>query len=209
MRSMVCAVLVMLAGAVAPTAAQERQVGLKLGVNVSSLVFEGDEVEAYNDRRLGFLGGGFTVLPVGGPLAVQIEALFSQKGAKLEIEEQNLEAALELDYLDVPVMLRFQGPASGSTRLHIFGGPAIGYRMGARRKLSDGSSEFTQGVVENIEDEIERFDLGIVAGAGVDIGRRIVVDARYSWGIRAINKDTSDGVEIKNRVFSIMGGVRF
>ena len=107
------------------------------------------------------------------------------------------------------MMLRFQGPGSGSTRLHIFGGPSVAYRMGARRKVSDSSSDFTEGVVDNIENEIERFDIGIVAGAGVDIGRRLVVDARYSWGLGAINKDTSDGLEIKNRVLSIIGGVRF
>ena len=206
MRSIVCAVMVILAGGASTAVAQERQVGAKAGVNAASLA--GDGSDSYNDPRLGFLAGGFTVLPVRGPIAIQLEALFSQKGAKLSVNE-DLEATLELDYLDIPVMLRFQAPASGSTRLHIFGGPSVGYRMGARSKISDSTFNFAEGSIDNIEDDIERFDFGIVAGAGVDIGRRIVVDARYSWGLSTVNKDTSEGIEIKNRVFSIMAGVRF
>lgn len=209
MRSIVCAVVIILAGSASSAFAQERQIGLKAGLNVASVKFEGDSSEGYDESRIGFLAGGFMVLPVTGPLALQIEALFSQKGAQLSITEDNVEATLELDYLDFPVMLRFQGPASGSTRLHFFGGPSMAFRMGARSKLAYSGSSFTEGSIDNIEDDIEPFDFGIVAGGGVDIGRRIVIDARYSWGLSTINKDTSQGIEMKNRVFSILGGVRF
>lgn len=209
MRIIVCAMLATLAVGVSGAAGQERQVGLKAGVNVASIVFDGDSTEGYNERRVGFLVGGFAVLPVNGPIAIQVEALFSQKGAKLSVEEENLEATLELDYLDVPVMLRVQGPVLGNNRLHFFGGPSLAFRTGSRSKLSDQSFEYAQGSIDNIEDDIEPFDLGIVAGAGLDIGRRVVVDARYSWGLSTVNKDTSDGVELKNRVLSIMAGVRF
>ncbi|MDQ3419888.1 MAG: PorT family protein [Acidobacteriota bacterium] len=209
MRSIACAVLVTLAGGESLAAAQERQIGLKAGVNVASVVFDGDPSGGYNERRVGFLAGGFAVLPVSGPVAVQIEALFSQKGAKISVEDESLEATLELDYLDVPVMLRVQGPVLGNNRLHFFGGPSVAFRTGSRSKLSDQSFEFAQGSIDNIEDSIEPFDLGIVAGAGLDIGRRVVVDARYSWGLSTINKDTSAGIEMKNRLFSIMAGVRF
>lgn len=209
MRSVVCAVLVALLAGVSTAVAQERQVGFKAGVNVASIVFDGDPSGGYKDNRIGFLAGGFAVLPVGGALAVQIEALFSQKGAKFSVDEENLEAALELDYLDVPIMLRIDGPVLGNNRLHFFGGPSLAFRLGARRKLSDESFEYTQGSIDDIEDDIEPFDYGIVAGVGLDIGRRIVIDGRYTWGLSAINKDTSDGVELKNRVFSILAGLRF
>ncbi len=208
MRSVVCAVMVILAGGASTGLAQERQIGLKAGLNVASVSFEGDSVDDYNSR-MGFLGGGFTVLPVTGPMAIQIEALFSQKGAKLSVADEAVEATLELDYLDFPVMLRFRGPGSDSTRMHFFGGPSVGFRMGARSKIAYSGSSFTEGSIDNIEDDIEAFDFGIVAGAGVDIGRYLVIDARYSWGLSTVNKDTSEGIEMKNRLFSIMGGVRF
>ena len=209
MRSIVCAVMVILAGSASSALAQERQIGIKAGVNVASLVFDGADADSYNERRVGFLAGGFGVWPLGGPTALQVEALFSQKGAKFSESLENLEATLELDYLDLPVLLRVQGPVFGSNRLHFFGGPSVSFRLAARSKLSSTGQQFDQGSIDNIEDDIEPFDFGILAGAGIDIGRRIVIDARYSWGLSTINKDTSDGIEIKNRLFSIMGGVRF
>lgn len=209
MRSIVCAVLIALSAGVSTVAAQERQVGLKAGLNVASIVFDGDPSGGYKENRIGFLAGGFAVLPVGGALAVQIEALFSQKGAQFSADEENLEATLELDYLDVPIMLRIDGPLLGNNRLHFFGGPSLAFRMGARSKLSDESFEYAQGSIDDIEDDIEPFEYGIVVGAGLDIGRRVVIDGRYTWGLSTINKDTSDGIELKNRVFSFMAGVRF
>ena len=55
---------------------------------------------------------------------------------------------------------------------------------------------------------MERFDLGLVAGAGLEFGR-FVIDGRYTWGLSNINKDESEDVKIKNRVFAVMAGIRF
>jgi hypothetical protein len=60
-----------------------------------------------------------------------------------------------------------------------------------------------------MSDEVERFELGFVGGAGIEIGRRFVVDARYSRALTALNTDKSDGVRIRNRAISFMAGVRF
>ena len=59
-----------------------------------------------------------------------------------------------------------------------------------------------------MSDEIERFELGFVIGAGVNIGRRFVIDGRYLRGLTSVDTDTTDG-KIKNRGFSIMAGGRF
>ncbi len=208
MRAFVCAVMVMLAGGASSALAQERQIGLKAGVNVAAIASDGDDSDSYN-RRIGFAAGGFGVWPLAGPTAIQVEALFSQKGAKLSEDLENFEASLELDYLDIPVLLRFQGPVFGSSRLHFFGGPSVSFRTAARSKATNTAFQYDEGEIQNIEDDIEPVDFGILAGAGVDIGRYVVIDARYSWGLSTVNKDTSDGVKIKNRLFSIMGGVRF
>ena len=209
MRTVAFAAVVILAGGASTALAQERQIGLKAGVNVASVVFDGNEVDTYNERRIGFVAGGFGVWPLSGPTAIQVEALFSQKGAKVADDSEDVAATLELDYLDIPVLLRVQGPPLGANLLHFFAGPSVSFRTGARSKLTYEGFNFDEGSIDNIENEIERFDFGIVAGAGMDIGRRIVIDARYSWGLSTINKDPSEGIELKNRVFSIMGGVRF
>jgi hypothetical protein len=208
MRLQALFISVILTGAGSPALAQERHLGLKAGANFSSLEFEGDTTAEYNERKFGFIGGGFAVLPLSGPLAVQIEALFSQKGAELSVDDDDLVFTLELDYLDFPVLARVNVPASGSTQLHVFAGPSFGYRMGARSKASSNQFDFAEGQIVNIERDVRRFDTGLVAGAGADVGRRLVVDARYSWGLKNAFKEDSNGV-FKNRVLSIMAGVRF
>ena len=49
---------------------------------------------------------------------------------------------------------------------------------------------------------------GLTAGGGVDIGRA-VVDARYTTGLTNVDAVASDAITIKNRTFSVMGGIRF
>jgi len=49
----------------------------------------------------------------------------------------------------------------------------------------------------------------MVAGAGLDAGRHLVIDARYFWGLTDVNRDTSDGNHLRNRAFTILAGLRF
>lgn len=198
----------------APTAlAQDRQFGVKLGVNAAATAIDGDATDSdasdgYTERRFGMIGGGFGVFFLQSPLALQVEALYSQKGSKESVGENDA-VVLELDYLDIPVLGRVGVGAWGSTRLHLLAGPSLGYRLTANSRLANTSFDFANGYVLNIEEDVARFDLGLVLGAGADIGRRLVVDARYIWGLNNVHKDTSEGLEIKNRVLSIMGGFRF
>lgn len=201
---------VMLACGTSTAVAQDRQFGVKAGVNVAATSFAGDDsTDAYDERRIGFLAGGFGVLPLTDRIALQIEGLFSQKGGRVTVEEIDATSTLELDYLDFPVLARVGGAVSDRTRLHVFAGPSVGFRMGARSRVTVSGDTFSSGSVDNIEDDVTLFDFGFVAGAGADIGRRLVVDARYSWGLNNVIKDDSAGVEIKNRVLSLMAGVRF
>jgi hypothetical protein len=48
----------------------------------------------------------------------------------------------------------------------------------------------------------------VVAGAGVNFGR-FTLDGRYTWGLTNLNSLRDDEMKIRNRVFSIMAGVRF
>lgn len=182
--------MLILAGGASTGLAQERQIGLKGGVNVASVSFDGDSADGYNERRVGFVGGGFAVLPLTSSIAVQVEGLFSQKGAQFSEDAENLEATLELDYLEVPVMLRIAGPTIGNNRLHFFGGPSAAFRMGARSKLSVSTSSFAQGSIDNIEDDIEPFDFGIVAAPG-SIWGAMSSSMRVIRGVSALSARTS------------------
>lgn len=183
-------------------AQQPAAFGVKAGANFADLNFEGEGGDVNLDRRTGFVGGLFVVVPTNRRLALQTEALFSQKGAKSE--EGDFSSSITLNYLEVPVLARFSSPATDGASFHVFAGPSLGFRLSAKTKTEfDGEDE-----EEDIDDEVKRFDLGLAIGAGLEFGR-FVVDGRYTWGLTDLNKEEEEDVKIKNRVFSVMAGIRF
>ena len=72
-----------------------------------------------------------------------------------------------------------------------------------------GTGDFAEnGDDEDVGDQVETFDFGLVAGAGIDFGR-MILDARQSWGLSNINKDPGDDEKVETRTFSVMLGIRF
>ncbi|HEX2339249.1 MAG TPA: outer membrane beta-barrel protein [Vicinamibacterales bacterium] len=61
---------------------------------------------------------------------------------------------------------------------------------------------------QDIDDDVESFDFGLVLGAGIDASR-LTFDGRYTWGLTSIaNTPVEDDVQVKNRTFSLMIGFR-
>ena len=189
-------------GSATSAAAQETVVGLKAGLNVASLKYEGEDANVELDPRTGFTGGLFVVWPADERLALQLEALYSRKGASVEVA--GFQGTAGIDFIEVPMLVRLSGPRKGRTSFHAIGGPSLGFRVSGEERLRfEGDSfRFT------ISDKIKRMDVGFMAGGGIDVGR-FVVDGRYTWGMSELNDDPGEEVTIKNRVFSVMAGVRF
>jgi hypothetical protein len=195
MRVTVLAIALMLAGGV-PALAQVSY-GVKAGVNVANLSFDAD-TDVSSKGRIGLLAGVFVTIPIGGWLTVQSEAIYTAKGATLDIAD--LESTYLVDYLEVPVLLRVELPR----RAYAVAGPSMAYRIRARNRVAfDGSTEEI-----DLGGDVESFDLGIVAGVGLDIGRW-VLDGRYTHGLSDSDADTTDDVRIRNRVVSLAAGFRF
>jgi hypothetical protein len=205
MRTVLALALISLAAA-ATAAAQEREFGVKAGANFAVLALDEDIGSDY-DRRIAAGGGAFFVLPVAPHVSLQIEGLFNPRGAKLFDEEFGATSTLLLDYLDFPVLARVEGPRLGS--LHVFAGPYVGVRVGAMRQISSSGPGFTAGYKEDMGHEVRRFETGLIAGGGLHIGQRWLVDARYSWGLTTVNAETTDGLRFRSRALSTMIGFRF
>jgi len=181
--------------------AQPAVFGVKAGINLATVTFDPEPDEDVLDRRTGFVGGLFVVVPASDRLGFQGEVLFSQKGAS----EDGGAGDLSLDYLEVPLLLRVGTASPLETSFHAFAGPSIGLRLRARvtTETFDGETED-----EDIADDVKGFDFGVVAGAGVNFGR-FTLDGRYTWGLNNLNSLEDDEMKLRNRVFSIMAGVRF
>lgn len=160
------------------------------------------------ERRTGFLAGAYLVKPIAGTLSLRPELLFSQKGAKTSIVEDDVAADVELklSYIDVPVLLQLEPTASGNIRPHVYGGPSFGFK--ANCKLEASAGDISGSVDCDNDFDLKSFDLGGVVGAGIGFplgGIGATIGARYQHGFSDIAKDAT----VKNRVFSIYGSIEF
>lgn len=185
--------------------AQGFEFGVKLGPSLAVVAADGDEGQGY-DRRIALAGGVFMVLPVTDSFNVQVEALYTPKGANFADGNAPGTSALLLDYLDIPVLARVDVPRSPA--LHVFAGPYVGFRRRAKLEYAQDVGAFRAGSREDIRRVVKGSEAGLVAGGGLDIGRHAAIDARYCWGLTNVNSDPG-GPRIRNRVLLLLAGVRF
>ena len=182
--------------------------GLQGGVNFANFDFKSGAPEEFDpefkSRPRGVFGFfaavDFTVI------GIQIDALYSQKGAKTDFrdDEDDIKIEVGVDYIEVPVMLRVNAPLGGGARIRLFGGPSFGF------KVKDETTLEINGVkIEDDETEFKSYDIGVVAGGALQFGKAFV-DLRYNWGTTNILKDDdSDRDRAKTRTFGLMAGFAF
>jgi hypothetical protein len=200
--AMVAMVLGLLLRGGAPACAQGFDWGVKGGVNVATVKIDGEDGGPKLDSRIGLVAGVFATLPLTSWLDLQPEALYAMKGGRLDLD--GVESTLALDYIDVPVLARIVKRGAGARRYYAAGGPSFGFRVRARSRVDFGSS--TEDI--DVADSIERADLGVAFGGGLEAGA-LVIDGRYTLGLKDVDKDKSDSVKVTNRAFSITLGFRF
>ena len=181
--------------------------GFKGGFN-SATLGGADAKNPDPTAKSGFAAGVFFNLSLPGPISIQPEVLYTQKGAEAAVG--SITAKYELVYVEVPVLLKFNIPlAPGSpVKPNIFAGPAAGFLLTA--KVKSGSQEL------DIKDETTNVDFGLALGAGLDIdlvALTLTVDARYTLGLATIAKNedptTHTKADVKNRVMSVNVGIAF
>ena len=193
-----CALALLCSG---PAFAQVPGLGVKGGVNLASQKNTGDEGADSLKTLTAIVAGAFATLPVTSWLDFQPEALYSVKGARADVE--GITASVLIDYLEVPLLARYSR-RGGSRGYYVAGGPSAAFvlRARTRTKFGDATEEL------DISDQVERFDFGVAVGGGVEFGS-LVVDGRYTHGLKDIDKDKSDAVKVTNRAISLTVGFRF
>lgn len=120
-----------------------------------------------------------------------IEALYSQRGAKFDVPFQNGRIAFNqrLNYLEVPITLRYYLNDGGDFRPNLYFGPSVAYMLKAKRtnqKLNGNDI----ASVDNSRD-FRPLDLGITGGIQFNFRagdrQRFLIDARYTYGITDIS----------------------
>jgi outer membrane protein with beta-barrel domain len=183
-------VLVALAVTSRPAYADGVGVGAKVGPLFSS--FSSDTLNF--KTRTGLMGGIWFGGNRNGTVGVQGELMYAVKKSQDTAGNET-----DLHYLEIPILMRINFGSANRERAagYIIAGPAFDVKLKAELNGID------------IADQYEGLDLGVIAGAGVEI-TRFLVEARYNWGLRNVVKgNLATTTEIKTRTFAILFGVRF
>lgn len=216
-----CAAFVSL-GLLAPSGPVRAQ-GLSLGVEAGATFadFSLSEGSADLDSQTGVRVAGVARYGFGGMFGIQTGVGLTQKGATVPAAETGLDGDLDfnLDYVEIPVLLTLDiptGPAPVNPRL--FAGPQVGFESACDVSADvggiSGSVDCDADALGENTLQTTSTDFSLVVGGGLDFGLggplALTLDGRYDLGLTDIN-DIQDATatEIKNRTFSISGGLLF
>ncbi len=189
-------------------------IGLKLGFDVAKINTAYQELNDFLDTRTGFIGGGFLTYGLNRNFSLQPEILYvnkgAQKGAFLFV------AYWELNYLEFPVLLKYDFQPEGTVHPHLFAGPALDIFL--------NSELGALGYTYDVSDAMKPIDFSLVFGGDINY-RRVSFDLRFTLGMvntvdaAKVNKLTDAEPDdfyylegdptLKNSNFSFMFGVRF
>ncbi len=181
--------------------------GIKGGVNFTNLY-----IDDVNDEKMkvGANVGFFAKIPITKGISFQPELLYSNKGSKVNYDNVLLgqgEYRYNLHYLELPLLFSFNIVKNFS--IHAGGYGAYLLAANIKDLNEDGS-------VENIEElnaaDFNRFDAGLAAGLGFDVGN-FTIGARYNYGLIEIGKSGSLVGELnknaKNSAINVFLGFAF
>lgn len=146
--------------------AQDATFGIKGGLNYAYI--NGEDIKNL-DPKFSYHAGAILNISFTDFVALQPEFIFSVKG----FDDENTE--VDLNYVDVPILLKVK--LGDVFSLHA--GPQLSYLIS-----SDASKE-----IENFEDQIKDFDLGVAAGLEYELVSGFSLGARYSFSVESIGQD--------------------
>ena len=170
--------------------------GIRGGVNFANF----NDIDGDTESRTGLMGGIYTSFLIpNSPVAIQPEVLYTQKGA------ESGDNTFELDYIEIPVLARFDFITDGGITPHVYFGPYLGFNVSAEYDGNNDDDPIFGDAETNIEDQVNSTDVGVVVGGGLDFGR-VNLGVRYGAGLTEVFED---GGSAKNGVFSVIAGIGF
>jgi hypothetical protein len=172
--------------------AQKSNAGIKGGYNLAAVSFDGEtETGQRHSFHVGFYGESF----LSDAASLQIEFLYSQQG--YELKDNGGTFTQKLDYLNVPLMLKFYP----SEHFFLEAGPQVGLAISHNEEFDSNFSLFNTSQ----EFEPQSFDYGANFGGGFKTGSGVSLGVRYHLGLGSVYDEGSP----KNRVWQFSLGFDF
>jgi hypothetical protein len=187
----------LLAAPGAGASAESPSLALRLGPSYSQHYGNrerGLEYEVQSGGRTSITGGISLYLPVTDRFGLQQEICYVRKGSRQAIGVDVLEiptvldVTYDLDYVEIPVLLRFNWKTSGAPTLYSLAGFALSLKVHDRYTLQGEVDDGTQVVPLHADaamPEVDLFDFGFVYGMGAGLnvaGRALTLEYRFTIG---------------------------
>lgn len=208
-RLCLAAILVLaLAGA---AASAEVGFGVKGGLNLANL--HGTDAENLNWKP-GFAAGAFANISFTPVVSLQPEILYVMNGASEDI--LGIEINLNFDYVQVPVLVKFDVPVAGTIIPALYAGPYVGFLTKAELEASYQGESASQ----DVKDYTKSMDYGLVFGAAMDFNLAavtLVFEGRYTYGLTTVDDSwgelddppSDEEADVKNHSIMFLAGVAF
>ncbi len=159
--------------------AANAQAGFRLGVKAGANFSELNSTTFNSGFDFAYHIGGFAEIDLNRKIGIQPEVLWSQssytRGSNINALYQTLPTNVKLDYLAIPVLLRY----SVTSMFTFTVGPQFGILMNRNNNLmQNGEAAFSKG------------DLAMVLGGQINL-KMLRIYGRYNVGLQDINDATN------------------
>ncbi|MCH8556550.1 MAG: PorT family protein [Balneolia bacterium] len=182
--------------------------GAKAGFTAYSLTVDNGDSDT-SDLRLGWTIGAFANIPLSSMFDFQPELYFTQKGGRDSFSEGgvDIEGNTILNYIEIPLLVRYNIPLETEVLPYITAGPTFGYLVSADQKIESDGASFT----ESIKDDLNALNVGLSVGIGLGL-RQFSLDYRYEFGLTDLSDDDGlfgSDLSVKTSGFSVTLGYTF
>jgi hypothetical protein len=193
------------------------------------------DYEVSSSWRQGITAGIFLYFPVTSRFGLQQEVMYVQKGSRQDISVEILDiptvldVTYDMDYVEIPVLLRFTLVKAKTFDLYSLAGFAFALKVHDRYQLSGEVDDGEQVVPISADadmSEVDIFDFSFVYGLGLEFpaqGQRLLVEYRFTLGLDRLPLPTyayvpfgdeqilidNEPVPLRNQHHAILVGIRF
>jgi hypothetical protein len=212
--------------------------GIKAGFSLSqhSGVKERDSEYTVSSewRKAGGIGV-FLHLPITRRFGLQQEVMYVQKGSRQDITVDILDiptvlhVTYDMDYIEIPVLLKFKWFIWEKTELYSLAGWALSFKVNDRYTLEgevDDGTETAPVYADSDMSEVEMFDYSFIYGFGLEFSLfriPMLIEYRFAIGLNSLQMPTyayvpfgneeilieNDPVPLKNQNHLLMLGITF
>ena len=213
-------------------------VGLKGGLSLAQhqgIEPRDMEYDVSSSMRHGLAIGVFLTLPVTRRFALQQELLYVQKGSRQKIGVEifdiptKLDVTYDMDYIEIPLLLRYHWLIERGVDVYTLGGFAFGLKINDRYRLSGAVDDGVEVIplrADSDMSEVDIFDFAFTYGVGVELplkGQRLLLEYRFDLSLQALPLPTyayvpfedeeilvdNEPVPLRNQCHMLLVGIRF